>query len=161
MLMFFPVNGQAQAVAHPSQFDPRAIGVSLHIDFGNETTTIFEDVVGSNVLEVTEAVAVVQADWTGDLAFVYSINGVSSKQETGLWWQYWVNGEFASVAANHYDVQDNDTIVWRFIDSQVEPPTSTEPTDPGLFGSLAIGSLGLGALGIVFLFVLYLMTKRN
>ncbi|MFW9966483.1 MAG: DUF4430 domain-containing protein [Candidatus Thorarchaeota archaeon] len=148
-------------MGNSNDFESRASGVTLQIDYGNETTAVYDEVAGSNVLEVTESVALVQADWTGDLAFVYSINGVSSKEETGLWWQYWVNGEFASVAANLRIVQNNDTIVWRFTDSQVEQPTTTQSDSPGQFESLAIASAGLGFLGIGFLLALHLIRKRN
>jgi hypothetical protein len=160
-LTVLPVNVEGHIEGGLNYFEPRASGISLQIDYGNGTTSIYDEVAGSNVLEVTESVALVQADWTGDLAFVYSINGVSSKEETGLWWQYWVNSEFASVAANLHVVQDNDTVVWRLTDSQVEQPTTTQPDGPGQFGSLAFVSAGLGSLGIGFLVALYLMRKRN
>jgi hypothetical protein len=160
-LLIVPVSVESCSVVNSNDFKPNANDVSLQIDYGNGTTDIFDEVAGSNVLEVTESVAAVLADWTGDLAFVFSINGVSSKQRTGQWWQYWVNGEYASVAANLYVVQDYDTIIWKFIDSQVEPPTATEPDGSGDFGSLAITSAGLGSLGIGFLVALYLMKRRN
>ncbi|MFW9888935.1 MAG: DUF4430 domain-containing protein [Candidatus Thorarchaeota archaeon] len=156
-----PVHAESWRVENSDNFKPSANGISLHIDYGNGTTDTYDGVAGSNALEATESVAVVLADWTGNLAFVYSINGVSSKEETGRWWQYWVNGDYASVAANLYVVQDNDLIIWKFIDSQVEPPTTTEPNGTGQLGPLAIASTGLGSLGIGFLVALYLMRKRN
>ena len=160
-LMVLPVDVEGHILGDSNDFKPRASGVMLQIDYGNGTTVVYDEVAGSNVLEVTESVALVQAEWTGDLAFVYSINGVSSKEETGLWWQYWVNGEFASIAANLRVVQDNDTIAWRFTDSQVEQPTTTQPDDPGQFGPLFIASAGLGSIGIGFLLALHLIRRRN
>ena len=160
-LVVLPVGVSSREVMNSQILKPRANSVSLHIDYGNATTSIYDHVGGRNVLEATESVALVQVDWTGDLAFVYSINGVSSKGGTGLWWQYWVNGEFASTAANLYEVQDNDTIVWRFTDSQVQPPTSTQPNAPSQYESLAIASASLGSLGVVFLVALYIIKRRN
>jgi hypothetical protein len=160
-LVVLPVGVSSREVVSSHILKPRANGVSLYIDYSNGTTSIYNQVEGRNVLEATESVALVQVDWTGDLAFVYSINGVSSKEETGLWWQYWVNGEFASTAANLCEVQDNDTIMWRFTDSQMQPPTSTQPNDLGQYESLAIASASLGSLGVGFLVALYLMKRRD
>ncbi|MFX1331402.1 MAG: DUF4430 domain-containing protein [Promethearchaeota archaeon] len=161
VLMVIPVGASSHNVAISHYLGPNASGVSLHIDYGNGTTSTHTEVEGLTVLDITESVAIVQVDWTGDLAFVYSINGVSSKEETGLWWQFWVNGEFSSVAANLYEVQENDTIIWRFTDSQVEPPSTTTPENPGRYAPLAVASVGLGSLGVGFLAALYLMRRRN
>lgn len=156
--MLFPISVQGSPGGVSSHITTEIGSVSLHIDYGNGTTTIHDNAIGSNVLEATESVAFVQVDWTGDLAFVYSINGISSKEVTGKWWQFWLNGEFASAAANIQEIQENDTIVWRFTESQIDPPITD---GPGQFESLAIASVGLGAIGVGFLLVLYLMKKRN
>ncbi|MFX0055253.1 MAG: DUF4430 domain-containing protein [Promethearchaeota archaeon] len=160
-LIVIPVDASSHSVAISHNLRSNASGVSLHIDYGNGTTSTYTEVEGPTVLNITESVAIVGVDWTGDLAFVYSINGVSSKEETGLWWQFWVNGEFSSVAANFYEVQDNDTIVWRFTDSQVEPPSTTPADGFEQYAPLAVASAGLGSLGIGFLVALYLMRRRN
>jgi hypothetical protein len=160
-IMMMPVDVSSHNAAISYNLMPKAIGVSLHIDYGNGTTSTHTEVEGLTVLDITESVAIIQVDWTGDLAFVYSINGVSSKEETGLWWQFWVNGEFSSVAANLYEVQDNDTIVWRFTDSQVEPPSTTPPDSPRQYAPLAVASVGLGSLGVGFLAALYLLRRRK
>lgn len=157
-VMMLPVSSEGKYRACSHYIIAEASSVSIHIDYGNGTTAIHEDATGSNVLEATESVALVQVDWTGNLAFVYSINGVSSKEETGKWWQYWFNGEFASVAANIQEIQGNDTIIWRFIESQVNP-TSTDGS--GQLQSLGFASVGLGSIGVGFLLALYIMRKRN
>lgn len=133
-----------------------ARNVTLQVDFGNETTKIYEDVPGVNVLEATESVLPVVVDWFGNLAFVKSIGGVSENDDTGLWWQYWVNGELSVVAANAYQIQDNDSIVWRYTSSQVGNQNPTESDN-----SLLLGALMLGVLGVGFLLVLQVMNRRN
>ncbi|MHA2003679.1 MAG: DUF4430 domain-containing protein [Candidatus Thorarchaeota archaeon] len=133
-----------------------ARNVTLQVDFGNGTVNTYEDVLGTNVLEVTESVLPVGVDWFGNLAFVKSIGGVSESDDAGLWWQYWVNSELSVVAANAYQIQDNDTIVWRYTTSQVGNPNPTEPDN-----SLLLGTIVLGFLGIGFLIVLYLLNGRN
>jgi hypothetical protein len=102
-----------------------ASNVTLQVDFGNGTVNTYEDVLGTNVLEVTESVLPVGVDWS-------------------------------VVAANAYQIQDNDTIVWRYTTSQVGNPNPTEPDN-----SLLLGTIVLGFLGIGFLIVLYLLNGRN
>jgi hypothetical protein len=133
-----------------------ARNVTLQVDFGNGTTNTYEEVPGTNVLEATESVLPVEVDWFGNLAFVKSIGGVSESDDAGLWWQYWVNGELSVVAANANQIQDNDTIIWRYTTSQVGNPNPTEPDNSLLLGALAVGVLGIG-----FLSILYLINERN
>lgn len=64
------------------------------------------------------------------LAFVYDppgTYGVFIRQigarkngEQKKYWQYWVNGEFAMVAADRYTLQSGDTILWKFTGEQQE-----------------------------------------
>lgn len=45
--------------------------------------------------------------------FVTEING-SVNGEGGRYWQYWVNGTYESVAADHRGLQGGETVLWRF-----------------------------------------------
>jgi len=45
--------------------------------------------------------------------FVTEING-SANGEGGRYWQYWVNGMYESVAADHRALRDGDTVLWSF-----------------------------------------------
>lgn len=45
--------------------------------------------------------------------FVTEING-SANGEGGRYWQYWVNGTYQNVAADHRALQEGDTVLWRF-----------------------------------------------
>lgn len=48
-----------------------------------------------------------------DGGFVTSINGVSQDASAGLYWVYYVNGEFAQVGAADYIIQEGDEITWK------------------------------------------------
>jgi len=45
--------------------------------------------------------------------FVTAINGTVNG-EGGRWWQYWVDGVYAGVAADHQELHDNDIVLWSF-----------------------------------------------
>ncbi|MHA2228289.1 MAG: DUF4430 domain-containing protein [Candidatus Thorarchaeota archaeon] len=131
-----------------------ATGLTVQLDFGNDTVREFENIEADNALAATESVATLEIDWYGNLAYVTSIEGVESDSVAGLWWQYWVNGELASVAANLYEVEDNDTILWQRTSSAV----GQEPIRP-LNTSLIIGVPVVALIGILFLVIL--IKRRN
>jgi len=129
-----------------------ATGLSLHLDFGNGTLLEFHDIEGTNVLNMTKSVTEVEGVWYGDLVFVTSIAGVTNNESAGLWWQYWVNDELGSVAANKYQVQDGDAVSWRRIPPEMEP--TDQPTDYTIIG----GAIILAVIGFGFLF--FLSTRK-
>lgn len=45
--------------------------------------------------------------------FVLGING-SMNGDGGRYWQYWVNGAYGHVAADHRGLVDGDMVLWRF-----------------------------------------------
>ncbi len=94
-----------------------ASDVSLMIDFGNGTVLNYEGLVGTDVLNVTKSVVTVNITWYGDLAFVNAIAGVYNNVEGGLWWQYWVNEVYGTVASNKYVIHDKDAVTWRLTTS--------------------------------------------
>ncbi len=49
--------------------------------------------------------------------FVTAING-SVNGESGRYWQYWVNGAYGDVAADHKALHDDDVVIWGFSASQ-------------------------------------------
>ena len=49
--------------------------------------------------------------------FVTAING-SVNGEGGRYWQYWVNGVYGDVAADHEALHDGDVVLWSFSASQ-------------------------------------------
>jgi hypothetical protein len=46
--------------------------------------------------------------------FVTGING-SVNGQGGRFWQYWVNGQYANLAADHMALHDHDVELWKFI----------------------------------------------
>ncbi len=49
--------------------------------------------------------------------FVNMING-SWNGQGGLYWQYWVNGTYGNVGADHYGLSDGSQVLWRFTTNQ-------------------------------------------
>ncbi len=49
--------------------------------------------------------------------FVTAINGTTNGQD-GKWWQYWVDGAYATIGADHYALKTGDTVLWRFSNDQ-------------------------------------------
>ncbi|MHA1882716.1 MAG: DUF4430 domain-containing protein [Candidatus Thorarchaeota archaeon] len=128
---------------------PSSSGLTLIIDFGNGTALTYENIEGENVLDATNATVEVEQDWYGDSAYVISIAGVSSDEDAGLWWQYWVNDALGPTAANKYEVEDGDIIEWRRIASQTE--TDPAPNYDFLLSVSVLALLGIGFLAVLFI----------
>ncbi|MFW9957257.1 MAG: DUF4430 domain-containing protein [Candidatus Odinarchaeota archaeon] len=127
-----------------SDFVLAAERITLTIDFGNGTIREYNDLNGSTVLEVTSSVLDVDIQWFGTLAYIRGIEGFVGEGEYG--WQFWVNGEFASVAVNLYTLEDNDTIEWVY-----STPNPQPVQDPTLIpGASIILISGIGFLAIVY-----------
>ncbi len=139
--------------APEGQFTPSASGISLRIDFGNGTIQEFHDLEGNNVYEITNDSTSVEGNWFGDLVYVYSISGVSEHDTSDRYWQYWVNGVRAGIAANKYILQDDDVIEWKF--SSQTTDTNTSP-NPDVDFSLVFGGALLGVVMVSVLFILWL-----
>ncbi len=146
------ISQPAAVFAGESFHEIAATGLSLHLDFGNGTVLDFQDVEGTNVLNMTESVTEVEVIWYGDLVFVTSIAGTSNNESAGLWWQYWVNDELGPVAANKYQVQDDDAVSWKRIPPEME--STDQPTDYTIIG----GAVVLAVIGLGFLF--FLSTRK-
>jgi hypothetical protein len=142
----------------PWQF--AATGISLTIDFGNESSVSFNDLNATDALDLIQSVAVVNVVWYGDLAYVFGIAGVSSSSTEGLWWQYWVNDELAPVAANRFQLSDGDFVLWKrqgsAVGGNVAPDVALQ-TDT----SIVIGSVILTVIGLLFLGFLYIKGSRR
>ncbi len=52
-----------------------------------------------------------------DAVFVTAINGATNGQG-GLFWQYWVDGTYGNVGADHYALLDGAQVLWRFTTDQ-------------------------------------------
>lgn len=157
LLAVIPNHAVGLATQPQMQFTHASSNISLEIDFGNGTTVEHVGLSGNTVLNVTESTFIVEVSWYGNLAFVEGIAGVTNNQGEGYWWQYWVNDEYGPVAANVYEVQEGDSIVWRYTSSQVEGHGGQNPDlfplhdQSTLFGAVILGALGFGFLGVLYI----------
>ena len=149
-LLIIPIN--VQGIQVENQFIPTATAVTLTVDFDNGTIVNFTGLSAPNVFNLTTMVFDVDARWAGNLVYIDAINGVYRDQTHG--WQYWVNGNYATVAANLYTLHDGDFVLWNLTTSQYQG--ATEPDYTSLVG----GAL-LGIAGIIFLALLYRRTIRR
>ncbi len=127
-----------------------AEGITLTIDFGNGTTLEFHNLNGSTVLDVTSSVLSVEVQWYGTLAYIRGIEGLVGSGAEG--WQYWVNGEFASIAVNLYSLEDGDSLLWRY--TSPEPQSEYDPT-------FLPGVIFVSLMGIGFITLVYVQTSRR
>jgi len=150
LLLITPSNVQA------SQLDTQnilaATGIDLVIDFGNGTVSSFSGLTGTNVYNLTVMLFEVDTQWVGDRVFINAIDGVSQDESHG--WQYWVNGNYASVASNLYNLHDGDSVLWNRTISGFHSTTEPDLT-------LIAGGVLLVTGGIVFLAILHRRTMRR
>jgi len=145
ILLFTP-----STVSSSSEAATAAESVTLTIDFGNGTYREYYNLNGSTVLEVTSSVLEIEVQWFGPLAYIKGIEGLIGEGEYG--WQYWVNGEFASMAVNLYSLENGDLVSWVF--SSPTPRTLSDPTFiPGL--TIVLVS------GFGFIVIVYVQTQRR
>jgi hypothetical protein len=150
VLLVVMSSSESSLVQANSELVTAAEGITLTIDFGNGTIRKYYDLNGSTVLEVTSSVLEVDVQWFGSLAYIKGIEGLVGEGEFG--WQFWVNGEFASVAVNQYLLNDDDVISWVY-----STPTQHQQEDPSLIpGILVVSIAGLGFIAIV-----YVQTSRR
>ncbi len=59
-------------------------------------------------------------DYGGDLGlFIEKIDGVGG-DDSGRWWQYWVNNIYSLVGVSAYDVKKGDVIMFKYTSQQSE-----------------------------------------
>jgi len=152
LALVFPVQSMPLAIAAVDdnhEFAQMASGISLTIRFGNGTDLAYLGIQASDVLTATEKVAPVKSDWYGDSVYVVAIAGIPNDAAAGLWWQYWVNGELGPVAANRFNLNDNDSVQWRREPAHMHA-NLTGPADLSVaFGAVVVGAFGLAFLGIL------------
>ncbi|MBU2575969.1 DUF4430 domain-containing protein, partial [Patescibacteria group bacterium] len=102
--------------------------VSVMIDTGNDllgfSSIILEeeDSVSSVLLRLAEqndALTIDVIDYGNLGVFINSINGNASGDDN-KYWQYWVNNEYAQIAADQYILEEGDIILWKFTSSKYE-----------------------------------------
>ncbi len=86
------------------------VKATLIIENGERKVCEVSLAAGSTVFDLMTACGVPFEEEGG---FVTSINGVSQDASAGLYWLYYINGEFAQVGAAEYIVQEGDEITWK------------------------------------------------
>lgn len=150
LILVTPSNIQASQL--DTQNTLAATGINLVIDFGNGTVVSFSGLTGTTVYNLTVMLFEVGAQWTGDRVFINAIDGVSQDESHG--WQYWVNGNYASMASNLYTLYDGDSVLWNRTMSGFHSTTEPDMT-------LIAGGILLVTGGVVFLALLHWRTKRR
>lgn len=144
LLLVTPMNTQAK------QFDaqsiPAATGIELTIDFGNGTVLNYTGLSATNVYNLTTMIFDVDVRWAGNRVYIDAIDGVFRDEIHG--WQYWVNGNYATVAANLYTLNDGDFVIWNRTISGFQG--QTEPDSTALIGGLLIAAGGLAFLALLY-----------
>ena len=139
-----------------SQFDSQnilaAMDIDLTIDFGNGTVINYSGLSAPDVYNLTTMVLEVDAVWAGNRVFINAIDGVYHDENHG--WQYWVNGNYATIAANLFVLEDGDSVLWNRTLSGFQTTTETDQTSLAGVILLAIG-------GITFLALIYWRTLRR
>ncbi|MGY5871166.1 MAG: DUF4430 domain-containing protein [Candidatus Thorarchaeota archaeon] len=144
--------GSTQVIQFDTQSIPAATGIDLTIDFGNGTVVNYTGLSATNVYNLTATIFDVDVIWAGDRVYINAIDGVAKNENHG--WQYWVNGNYATVAANLYNLSDGDFVLWNRTISGFQ--NQTEPDSTALVGGLLIA-----AGGLVFLALLYWRSIRR
>lgn len=150
ILLITPAN--TRAIQFDAQSIPSATGIDLTIDFGNGTVVNYTGLSATNVYNLTTSLFDIDARWAGDRVYIDAIDGVFRDETHG--WQYWVNGNYATVAANLYILNDGDFVLWNRTISGFQ--SQSEPDASALIGGILIG---VG--GIVFLALLYWRSIRR
>ena len=150
LLIIAPSLGQPSQIK--TQSIPAATGIDLTIDFGNGTVTSHSGLSAPDVYNLTVSLFEVDEVWAGDRVFINAIDGVQQDENHG--WQYWVNGNYASIAANLYILEDGDSVLWNRTVSGFHGSIESDPT-------LIVGTVFLSLGGITFLALLYWRTRRR
>ncbi len=88
---------------------------------GNSSTVIFHNLSAENPFEALKNASDI-AGWSFSYEnysygkLVVSVNGYNNG-DGGAYWQYWVNGVYASVSSDSYALAHDDIVVWSFSSS--------------------------------------------
>jgi hypothetical protein len=126
--------------------------IELTIDYGNSTQLVFPNISGETVFDILNQTAIVDFTQYAYGKFITSINGVvNNAGGNGHYWQYWVNGELAPVAADNYVLADADQVLWKYCAPETTPTTPQTISPELLMGLGIIGALGIIIVSSAFL----------
>ncbi|MGY5880477.1 MAG: DUF4430 domain-containing protein [Candidatus Thorarchaeota archaeon] len=150
LLMVAP--SSIQSSQSDAQFLPAATGIDLIVDFGNGTVASHTGLTATDVYNLTVSLFEVDTTWAGNRAYINAIDGVHRDENHG--WQYWVNGNYASIASNLYILNEGDSVLWNLTISGFQ-----ESTEPDM--TVVVGGVLLALGGFAFLALLYRRTIRR
>lgn len=95
------------------------VHVTVSIDYGNDTTTTFENVYlfrNATALDALRAIANVTTEpFTGMGLLVVGVDGLLNDwMGAGKGWQYWLNGEYGLEAADKQILINGDSVDWKY-----------------------------------------------
>lgn len=101
--------------------------VTIIINDGSLTKR-YEDISytqGMNVFDAlkqvtsNEGIDLKYQDYGGSMGvFIEGIGGLENNYSKNLYWQYWVNGLFATIGASSYTLKSGDSIEWKYTQQQ-------------------------------------------
>ena len=112
-------DGTVGAAAISNQ-EREEIRIDVTLDYGNgdvqsfskeimrETDTVLDLL---SMLERKYGITTERRNFPGLGIFIEAIHGVHNSNN--FYWQYWVNSEYAKVAAGQYMLQDGDKVLWK------------------------------------------------
>ncbi len=117
--------GWAQASQAPPVRSVLVTGVSLVVQGANWTLRYGPVTTSNNTAYGILGEASVQLHFSLNVTyyklpsavFVNMING-SWNGQGGLWWQYWVNGTYGNIGADHWPLSDGSQVLWRLTTDQ-------------------------------------------
>jgi hypothetical protein len=107
--------------------DPRRLNqteivnnITLIVDFNNGTIETTENITQENsftsvfdLMAFHNQIIYEMFTFGSSHSFlITSINNLENNEQETNYWQYWVNGEYAMVASNEYQLENNDTVTW-------------------------------------------------
>jgi hypothetical protein len=123
LLGVFLVDTGYMPATHGVSASGEDIAVDISVDYGNGDVQSFaqemlregDSVLGLlDTLEVRHGIATERRNFPGMGVFIEAIHGV--RNSNNFYWQYWVNGAYAQVAAEQYILQDGDNVLWKRTD---------------------------------------------
>lgn len=118
-----PSNGSPATVEKKEE-----IRADLKVDFGAGGVLSFENISLPEETTVFALLEKVAAENNLELGFkdygelgvmVESIGSMTNDAAADLWWQYWVNGDYAEIGASNHQLQDGDSVEWKYIKGQI------------------------------------------
>lgn len=108
----------------------QAIVASLMLDYGDGRVATYNNIKLEETKTVFELLKKVTSDFNIEFSysdrykdlgvFIESIDNVRNDTASDNWWHYWVNNDYADVAADKLELKNGDIVEWKFIRNQFD-----------------------------------------